>query len=29
MRIDRIKFAAALAQRDINCKRLGELAGVS
>lgn len=29
MRIDRIKFAVALAQHDINCKRLGELAGVS
>lgn len=29
MRIDRIKFAAALARRDINCKTLGELAEVS
>lgn len=29
MRIDRIALVAALARKDINCKRLGELAGVS
>lgn len=29
MRIDRIKFAAALAKADITCKRLSELSGVS
>ncbi len=29
MRIDRVAFAAALAKKDINCKRLAELSGVS
>lgn len=29
MRINRIKFATALARMDINLKRLGELSGVS
>ena len=29
MRIDRVKFATALAERDINNKLLGELSGVS
>ena len=29
MRIDRVAFAAALARRDINQKRLAELPGVS
>ncbi len=29
MRIDRIKFATALARKDITCKQLGELSGVS
>ena len=29
MRIDRVKFAAAMARQDINCKRLGELTGLS
>lgn len=29
MRIDRIAFAAAIARRDISCKRLAELSGVS
>lgn len=29
MRIDRVAFAAALARRDINQKRLAELSGVS
>lgn len=29
MRIDRIKFAAALARADLNCKQLAEKSGVS
>lgn len=29
MRIDRVAFAAALARRNINQKRLAELSGVS
>lgn len=29
VRIDRVKFAAALAREDINCLRLAELSGVS
>lgn len=29
MRIDRVAFAAALVKKDINCKRLAELSGVS
>lgn len=29
MRIDRVKFAAALARADINVKRLAEKSGVS
>ncbi len=29
VRIDRVAFAAALAQKDINCKRLAKLSGVS
>lgn len=29
MRIDRVKFAAALARRDVGVKRLAELAGIS
>ncbi len=29
VRIDRVAFAAALARKDINCKRLVELSGVS
>ena len=29
MRIDRVAFAAALARRDINQKRLAEVSGVS
>lgn len=29
MRIDRVKFAAALAKKDITCKRLAELTGIS
>ena len=29
MRIDRIAFATALAKKDITCKRLAELSGVS
>jgi len=29
VRIDRVAFAAALAQKDINCKRLVDLSGVS
>ena len=29
MRIDRVKFAAASARKDINCKQLAELSGVS
>ena len=29
MRIDRIKFAAALAREDLNVKQLAELSGVS
>lgn len=29
MRIDRIAFATALAKKDINCKKLVELSGVS
>lgn len=29
MRINRVAFAAALARRDINQKRLAELSGVS
>lgn len=29
VRIDRVAFAAALAQRDINCKQLVDLSGVS
>ena len=29
MRIDRVAFATAMAKKDINCKRLVELSGVS
>ena len=29
MRIDRVAFATALAKKDINCKKLSELSGVS
>lgn len=29
MRIDRVKFAAALAREDLTCLQLAELAGVS
>lgn len=29
MRIDRVAFAAEMARKDINCKRLTELSGVS
>lgn len=29
MRIDRVKLIAEMARRDINCKRLVELSGVS
>ena len=29
VRIDRVNFAAALARKDINCKKLVELSGVS
>lgn len=29
MRIDRVAFATALAKKDINCKKLCELSGVS
>lgn len=29
MRIDRVRFAAALARADLNVKQLAELAGVS
>lgn len=29
MRIDRIAFAAALAKKDISCKKLAELSGLS
>lgn len=29
MRIDRVAFAAALAKKDITCKKLAELSGVS
>ena len=29
MRIDRVTFATALARKDITCKRLAELSGVS
>lgn len=29
MRIDRIKFAAALARADLSCKQLSEKSGVS
>lgn len=29
MRINRVKFAAALAQKDINCLQLAEQSGVS
>lgn len=29
MRIDRVKFAAALAEKDITCLRLSELSGLS
>ena len=29
MRIDRVAFATALAKKDINCKRLAEMSGVS
>lgn len=29
MRIDRVAFATALARKDITCKRLAELSGVS
>lgn len=29
MRISRVDFAAALARRDITCKRLAELTGLS
>ena len=29
MRIDRVKFAAALVRNDLNCKKLGELTGLS
>lgn len=29
MRIDRVKFAAALARTDLNCKQLAEKSGVS
>lgn len=29
MRIDRVKFAAALAREDLNVKRLAEKSGVS
>lgn len=29
MRIDRVKFAAAMARKDINCLQLAERAGVS
>lgn len=29
LRIDRVAFAAAMAKRDINCKKLVELSGVS
>lgn len=29
MRIDRVKLAAEMVRRDINCKRLVELSGVS
>lgn len=29
MRIDRVKFAAALARKDITCTKLAELSGVS
>lgn len=29
MRIDRVKFAAALARADLNVKQLAELSGVS
>lgn len=29
MRIDRVAFATALVKKDITCKRLAELSGVS
>lgn len=29
VRIDRVAFAAALARKDINCKKLAGLSGVS
>ena len=29
MRIDRVAFATALVQKDMNCKRLCEVSGVS
>lgn len=29
LRIDRVKFAAALARKDVSVKRLSEIAGVS
>lgn len=29
MRIDRVKFATALARKDITCMKLAELSGVS
>jgi len=29
MRIDRVKFAAALAREDLTCLRLAKLAGIS
>ena len=29
MRIDRVKFAAALARKDVTVKRLAEIAGIS
>lgn len=29
MRIDRVAFATAMAKKDINCKKLVELSGVS
>lgn len=29
MRIDRVAFVTALAKKDINCKQLAELSGVS
>lgn len=29
MRINRVKFAAAMARKDINCNKLAELTGLS